>query len=89
MAESITEKVVRLETQMVDTKMQLSRVEAKVDTLITKLDDFTVLNLEIQSLKREIAELKQHRFLTSWLFPTLAATAGAVLATLVIVAMHK
>ena len=89
MAESVSEKVVRLETQMTDTKLQLNRVETKVDTLITKLDDFTTLNLEIQGLKEEISELKKHRVLFGWLFPTLAAAAGAILAILVSIAVTK
>lgn len=89
MAETVSEKVIRLETQMTDTKIQLNRVEAKVDTLITKLDDFTVLNTEIKGLKEDIINLKKHRVLFGWLFPTLAATAGAILAILVGIAVRK
>ena len=83
MAESVAEKVVRLETQMVDTKKQLDRVEIKLDGVINRLDDIAALQTKIDSLEDKIEEIQRKRVVYGWLFPTLAAAAGATLAILV------
>lgn len=83
MAESVSEKVVRLETQMIDTKKQLDRVEDKLDSLIIKLDDLTLVQQQIDHLEEQVKELKRRRVLYGWLFPTLAAVCGATLTILI------
>lgn len=44
---------------------------------------------ELSNIQTQVTELKAHRFQTNWLFPTLSATAGAALAILVGIALHK
>lgn len=76
-------KIARLEQQMTDSKLQTNRIETKVDQLIDKVDKVTELRTEITELRRDITDLKKHRFMTNWLFPTLSAGGGAILAVLV------
>lgn len=57
-----------------------------------KLDDLTsnfVTKEEFNGVLKDIGELKAHRFQTNWLFPTLAAAAGATVAILVSIALNK
>lgn len=82
-------KIARLEQQMTDSKTQTNRIEIKVDQLISKVDTVTELRIEITALRTDLDELRKHRFMTNWLFPTLAAAAGAVLAILVSADLHK
>jgi len=89
MTESVTEKVVRLETQMVDNKSQLNRVETKVDSLINKMDNLTLLQTEVTTIRLELNALKASRALTGWLYPTLAAGGGAIIAILIKIALTK
>lgn len=44
---------------------------------------------ELANIQIQVGELKAHRFQTNWLFPTMAAAAGAVLAILVGLALGK
>lgn len=44
---------------------------------------------ELANIQLQVSELKAHRFQTNWLFPTLSAVAGAVIAILVSVALTK
>lgn len=89
MAETVTEKVVRLETQMTDTKVQLNRVETKVDTLINKLDALTLVQTEVATIRIELNDLKKSRVVTGWLYPTLSAVAGGIITALLIIALTK
>lgn len=89
MTESTAVKIKGLEVQMTDNKTQLNRVETKVDTLIIRIDILTQVQTEVADIRREINELKRHRFISGWLNPTLAAAAGATLAVLVGAALHK
>ena len=89
MSDTLGEKVARLEQQMADSKAQLNRVELKVDTLVSAVQQLTLVQTEVGEIRREINELKQHRFQTNWLYPSLAAGAGAIIAILVHIALNK
>ena len=78
-----------LQTQMADNKAQLNRVEGKVDALVTSVNNLALVQTDINEIRREINELKSHRFQTNWLYPTLAAAAGAGIALLVKIALNK
>ena len=82
MAESVSSKVVRLETQMAETNKSLDRIEGKVDTLIDRFEvtsnTFLSKNdfLKYQtSIETEIATLRKK----NWVQNTLSAIAGAIL----------
>lgn len=90
MAEAVTEKVVRLETQMQTVAGEIAEVKSLVKEVIVKVDHFTSLQNEVQvlkdsilSLNQDILELKKNRNLLSWVIPTIAAAAGAVLTVLI------
>lgn len=89
-------KIAKLEVQMTNNTSALDRVETKVDALIVKIDAINVVQIEIQGLKDKIVEMEkiiatnnQRDALTKWVYPSLSAGAGAVLAVLVNIALHK
>lgn len=78
-----------LQSQMADNKSQLNRVEGKVDSLVTAVNNLALVQTDVMEIRREINELKKHRFQTNWLYPTLSAAAGAGIALLINIALHK
>lgn len=83
------ERLSVLETKVDRQGKDITEVKGDVKTLLTKFDIVLGLRNEIDNLKDEILELKQHRFQTNWLYPTLSAAGGALLAVLMSAALHK
>lgn len=84
MAESTIIKVAKLEQKMTDVSSQVSKLDIKVDRVLSKLDNLTELRNEIDLLKQELSTLKKKTFRNGWVFPTLSAVAGSVLTFLII-----
>lgn len=72
-----------LQDQMGGVKDDLKEVKGDVKTILGRLDVVALMQGEINALKTQILDLKSHRFQTNWLYPTLAAAAGAVIAVLI------
>lgn len=86
----MSEKVVRLETQMQTVVGEIAEVKSLVKEVIIKVDHFTSLQNEVQVLKdsitglnQDIADLRKNRNLLSWIVPTIAAAAGSILTVLI------
>lgn len=84
MAESNTIKITRLETQMADVSTQVSKLDIKVERVLTKLDDISDLKNKIENLEHDMVGLKAKTFRNGWVFPTLSAIAGSVMTFLII-----
>jgi hypothetical protein len=80
MAEQISEKVVRLETQMTNITGEIAEIKSLVKEVIVKVDNMTNLQNEVQNLKVEVSELKKRTFRNGWLFPVLTALAMGIIA---------
>lgn len=85
MAETVSNKVIRLETQMINVENKVDKLDAKIDSLITKVDHFSDLQTEISNLKESIVynakkleTLESRSFRNGWLFPTLSAAAATI-----------
>lgn len=89
MAETVSEKVVRLETQMTNITGEIVEVKGLVKEVILKVDLLTTLTTEVQSLKLEIDNLKRKTFRNGWIFPTLSAVASSVLTILILSYVNK
>lgn len=84
MAETVSEKVVRLETQMANVTSEVLEVKSLVKEVIIKVDNFTNIQNEVLMLKSEILELKKRTFRNSLIFPVAAAVSGSVLTVLIL-----
>ena len=84
MPESVSIKVVRLETQMATVVDAVSEVKELVKTVIVKVDNLTVLQGEVQDIRAEIVDLKRKSFRNAFVYPTVSAVAAALLTVLVI-----
>lgn len=80
MAESVSEKVVRLETQMANVTTEVLEVKGLVKEVIKKVDNFTNIQNEVAALKVEVYELKKTNARNRWLVPTAVGAAVSVIA---------
>lgn len=83
MAESVSEKVVRLETQMANVSLEIAEVKSLVKEVIIKVDNFTNIQNEVASLKLEVADLKKANSRNRWVIPTVVGGLISVLAPII------
>lgn len=81
MAETVAEKVIRLETQMSNVTSEVAEVKGLVKEVILKIDNITSLQNEVQNLKQDILELKKRTDRNKWVVPTTVGTVMTVMAS--------
>jgi uncharacterized membrane protein len=87
MSEANSIKIARLEVQMSTNTTQLGRVESKVDTLINKIDNMTLVQTQVTAIREELNALKKHNFRVGWVYPSVSAVVSLVFGYLVLYAL--